>query len=178
LSWQRRLKRSCDTSPVRGPSLEAGELPSAHRPPLLGKYDSSHLEALLAAQLRAVKAPPFVRELRFHPERQWRADFSWPDHKLMLEVMGGTHRGGAHTRHAGYQNDCEKMNEAVLLGWRVLWVTSDMVQDGRALAFIERALGLPTPPRRSFEFPRLAPGRGRKATRPRATRDSRLVLPR
>lgn len=145
----------------------------------MGKYDSSHLEALLAAQLRAIKAPPFVREHRFHAERLWRFDFAWVEQRFAIEIQGGTHRGGAHTRHAGYSNDCEKLAEAQLLGWRCIWVTSDMVQDGRALLFIERALGLPSPKRR-FEMPRLPPKRGaRRAVPIRASpaARSRLFLP-
>lgn len=113
-------------------------------------------------------------------ERKFRWDFAWPDLKLAVEIQGGTHRGGAHTRHAGYSNDCEKLAEAQLLGWRCIWVTSDMVQDGRALLFIERALGLPSPPRR-FEFPKLPPKRGApralRAAASRAASRSRLVLP-
>lgn len=43
---------------------------------------------------------------------------------------------------AGYAKDCEKLNEAVLLGWRVLRVTSDQIFDGRAVRWIQRAMGL------------------------------------
>jgi hypothetical protein len=56
-------------------------------------------------------------------------------------VDGGVHSGGRHTRGAGFEVDCEKLNEAVLLGYRVLRVTTKHVESGDALEWIERALG-------------------------------------
>jgi len=44
-------------------------------------------------------------------------------------------------RGLGYSQDCEKLNEAALLGWRVLRVTRDQIEDGRAAKWIERAMG-------------------------------------
>ena len=43
----------------------------------------------LETQIRAVGLPPPVTEYRFHPERRWRADFAWPEKKLLVEVDGG-----------------------------------------------------------------------------------------
>lgn len=100
----------------------------------------SKLEDTLAFQLRAAGTPEPVRELRFWPGRKFRLDFAWPSHKLAVEVDGGTWTRGRHVRGRGYENDCIKHNEAQLLGWRVLRFTSAMVNDGRALATIERAL--------------------------------------
>lgn len=81
-----------------------------------------------------------VYEYKFHPTRHWRFDFAWPELKLALEIEGGTRINGRHNRHKGYEADCEKYNEAQLMGWIVLRVTSEMVNDGRALRLIERAL--------------------------------------
>jgi hypothetical protein len=74
--------------------------------------------------------------------RMWRFDFAWPAHMLAVEVDGGTWAGGRHTRGAGFERDCEKVNEAVLRGWRVLRFTTKQVDSGEALAWIERALGV------------------------------------
>ena len=71
-------------------------------------------DALVAAWPDGVPAP--VRELRFHPERRWRFDFAWPDIKLAVEIDGR----GRHQTVVGVRNDCEKLNEALRLGWRVL----------------------------------------------------------
>jgi hypothetical protein len=43
-------------------------------------------------------------------------------------------------RGSGSEGDCEKINAATLMGWRVLRVTGAMVRDGRALEYVERAL--------------------------------------
>ena len=80
------------------------------------------------------------REVVFARPRRWRFDLAWPDRKLAVEVEGGGYVYGRHARPAGFEADCEKYNEAALLGWTVLRVTPHMVDDGRALAVIERAL--------------------------------------
>lgn len=96
--------------------------------------------ALLQTQIRALKLPDAVRELVFHPERKWRFDGAWPHAKIAFEIQGGTWSSGRHVRGNGYANDCEKLNEAVLLGWRLFWFTSQMVEKGIAIQVIERAL--------------------------------------
>jgi very-short-patch-repair endonuclease len=100
----------------------------------------SDLEETLAFQIKAAKFPEPRREGKFHPTRTWRFDFSWPNRMLAVEVEGGTWQKSRHTTGSGFEKDCEKYNEAVMLGWKVLRVTKTMVEDGRALAYIERAL--------------------------------------
>lgn len=94
----------------------------------------------LLLQIRGVGLPMPVEEFRFHPKRKWRFDLAWADRKIAFEIEGGTWSHGRHTRGKGFRLDCEKYNEAVILGWRVLRVTTGMVNDGTALAYIERAL--------------------------------------
>jgi very-short-patch-repair endonuclease len=94
----------------------------------------------LTALIRAAGLPAPIREHRFAPPRRWRFDYAWPAHRLALEVEGGTWAGGRHVRGRGYEADCEKYSEAALRGWRVLRVTTNMLNDGRALAMLERAL--------------------------------------
>lgn len=67
-----------------------------------------------------------VTEHRFHPVRKWRFDFAWPNQRVAVEIHGGTFSRGksGHTSGTGVQNDCEKMNAATVLGWRVLQYTS------------------------------------------------------
>ena len=99
------------------------------------------LEADLFIQLRSVGLTDGMeRELRFHRTRLWRFDFAWPDYCLAVEVEGLTYEGGRHQRVDGYAADCEKYNEAILCGWRVLRFSSRQVKRGEALATIERAL--------------------------------------
>lgn len=105
----------------------------------------SQLEELLAYQIRLAKLPEPVRELRFAKPRRWRADFAWPSAMVACEVDGGTWINGRHSRGSGVEADCEKASAAAILGWRVLRVTGAHVKDGRALQWIEQALGYQGP---------------------------------
>lgn len=104
---------------------------------------SSELEALLDFQMHAAGLPPWEAEFQFHPRRKWRADRGWPHLGLLVEVEGGIYLGnrGRHTNPVGFEQDAEKYNEAAILGYRVLRVTRKMIEDGRALDMIMRALG-------------------------------------
>lgn len=94
----------------------------------------------LAFQLKALKIP-FEPEYAFHPERKWRLDFAIPPDKIGIEVHGAVYSQGRHTRGKGFTGDREKMNEALILGWRVIEVTAEHIQNGKALEWVERALG-------------------------------------
>ena len=50
---------------------------------------------------------------------------------LAVEYEGGTWAGGRHTRAIGYANDCEKYNEAALLGWSVFRYSKGMAHIAR-----------------------------------------------
>lgn len=101
----------------------------------------SDLEDALVWQIRAAKLPAPVREHRFAPPRRYRFDLCWPDRKLAVEVDGGSWVAGRHSRGAGFEKDCEKYCLAAVLGFRVLRVTGAMVDDGRALGWVQEALG-------------------------------------
>jgi len=94
-----------------------------------------------AVLLRVSGLPLPEMEYRFAPPRRWRFDHAWPDQMLAMEVEGGVWTGGRHVRGKGYERDCEKYNEATLRGWRVLRVTTQMLNDGRAIVLLERAFG-------------------------------------
>jgi len=95
-------------------------------------------EKLLDLQLRAEKISGYDREYQFHPTRKWRFDFAWPLEKFAVEIEGGVWSNGRHNRGKGFIEDCIKYNEAVMLGWRVIRVTTEMVKSGEAMAYIER----------------------------------------
>ena len=99
---------------------------------------ASEYERTLETHIRQVGVPEPVREYRFHPDHQWRFDFAWPDRLIAVEVEGGTWATGRHSRGTGFELDCIKYAEAAIMGWRVVRVTSDMVEDGRAIAIVER----------------------------------------
>ena len=84
----------------------------------------------------------FAREIG----RRWRFDMAWPRHRIAAEIHGGVWAQGRHTRGAGFIADREKMNAAVLLGWRVLEYPAEqikknpagMIDDVRSLIAEER----------------------------------------
>jgi very-short-patch-repair endonuclease len=73
--------------------------------------------------------------------RLWRADFCWPDHKLIVEFEGGVFIRGRHTRGKPFEADCIKYNTATLMGYRVLRFTERHVTSGYAILTIKAALG-------------------------------------
>lgn len=106
------------------------------KPPSIG-------EEMLVLHLRDKKITGWVREFYFHPKvRKWHSDFCWPDINFIVEVEGGVHSKGRHVRPKGFTDDCEKYNEALLLGYRVLRVTTAQVKSEKAINWIERALEL------------------------------------
>jgi very-short-patch-repair endonuclease len=107
---------------------------------------TSNAEESLATLIRWEKIDQgMARELQFAAPRRWRFDFAWPVHKFAVEVEGGSWIGGAHTRGKHFESDAEKYNEAALLGWTVLRVTPKMIEDGRAIELIKRAIGWSSP---------------------------------
>jgi len=105
----------------------------------------SDLSESLAFLMRLEALPEPVREHKFHPTRKWRFDFAWPARMIAVEVDGGTWAGGRHTRGAGFEKDCEKLNAATLLGWRVFRFTTGMIDSGEAVSIITQALTAPDP---------------------------------
>ena len=83
------------------------------------------------------------REYRFDMERKWRFDFAWPTQKVALEVEGGVWSGGRHVRGSGYSKDIEKYNAATTQGWKVIRVTSKMLQDADTLPGLLEKAGVP-----------------------------------
>ena len=98
----------------------------------------------------------FLRQFKFKRDRAWRTDFIvWfprlrnefdklpsPGSQLCVEVEGVTYgKGGRHQRVQGFDADCEKYAELLLLNFRLLRVTPKMVKDGRAIAYINRFFG-------------------------------------
>ena len=101
----------------------------------------SDLPAPVGRTTRGLPVP--VVEHRFHPARRWKMDLAFLEQKISVEIMGGIHQGGRHTRAAGYRADCEKLNNAQLLGWKCIHLTYPDFKDGTAWETIRRFLKLP-----------------------------------
>ncbi|AUR95297.1 protein of unknown function DUF559 [Vibrio phage 1.205.O._10N.222.51.A7] len=95
-------------------------------------------KTILEAELKRVIE--FVCEHRFHKTRKWRLDYFIPSLKIGIELHGGVHSNGRHTRGAGFTEDREKMNEAMIAGILVLEVTTEQVKNGKAISMIKRAI--------------------------------------
>lgn len=79
-------------------------------------------------------------EYRFHPGRKWRFDIAFPQRKIAIEYEGIMTGKSRHTTITGFARDCEKYNEAVIAGWRVLRFTYDDVRSGKALDALIRLI--------------------------------------
>lgn len=97
------------------------------KPPPEPKVLGSWERALFAAQRLPMPTPEYV----FAAPRKFRADYAWPEQKILLEVDGGVWTGGRHTRGGGFLSDHEKGNLAAMLGWRVFKTTPSDFNKGR-----------------------------------------------
>ena len=123
--------------------LRTGSLPGVKQTkmnqPKVGKFDSD-AERQLFEQITAFGLPAPVVNYEFHPDRGFRFDGAWPDRKIAYEVQGGIWTGGKHGRGAGIAKDFEKLNEAILLGWRVFQFETGEISNGRAAVLLSRVL--------------------------------------
>lgn len=96
----------------------------------------------LVTLCRSMKIPEPVPEYPFAKSmgRKWRADYCWPSHMLILECNGGIWTQGRHTRGQGAVDDMEKLSEAAIMGYRVIYCTPEQMHNGVALDRVIRAL--------------------------------------
>jgi very-short-patch-repair endonuclease len=99
-----------------------------------GKLGNAEYEFLKLWQATAPDFPQPEPQYEFAKKemgRKWAADFCWPGYDLIVEIQGGVwmKTPGGHTSGAGYTRDCERMNAAQELGYRILYYTPQMVRD-------------------------------------------------
>lgn len=113
-----------------------------HRGPSFPASSSSSAAPIypIVGLCRAAGLPEPVPEYTFAKPRRWRFDYAWPLHRLALEIDGGVWTQGRHTRGAGKIADMEKLSEAAILGWRVLYAVPDDLRNGVAMSRVIRAL--------------------------------------
>jgi len=106
------------------------------------KYKPTIVTAYYATH--GIPAPEY--EYRFHPVRKWRFDMAWPDYMVALEVEGGVHVRGRHSRGAGMVKDMEKYNHAIMCGgWFVLRCTPRDVCMLETAEMVKKVLVIRTP---------------------------------
>ena len=100
----------------------------------------SPLECELEIQMRAMKIQAPLTEFIFHPTRKWRFDFAWPGKMFAVEVEGGAHSNGRHTRGYGFVADLEKYHYAMDLGWNVYRCGAELIRSGQAVNLIQKIM--------------------------------------
>lgn len=128
-----------------GSARKSRKMSSSKSPATRRKKNPLGPEEQMVEQVRlAMPKAFFLRNHRWHHHRRWEMDLAFLSERVGVEVQGGTWLGrkGGHTSPLGYAKDREKNNEAQLLGWIVLEVTTNQVRSGQALQWIERALSL------------------------------------
>lgn len=97
-------------------------------------------EDMLAFQIKAAGLPDPVRQHFYAPPRKLRADFAWPERRLLVEVQGGVFNRKAHGSITGVLADIDRLNAATIAGWHMLRFVPDQVKNGSALAVIESVI--------------------------------------
>lgn len=100
----------------------------------------SELEEEFLRQVRAESLLEPEREYVFARPRKYRFDFAWPDQLIAVEIQGGVFSKGRHVRGKGYEDDCEKFNLAMLMGWHVFQFTGRHIRLQLAVEVVKRAL--------------------------------------
>lgn len=135
----------------RAPVVESSSKPEPPARARLRKEQArekrERLELMLLNQVRAADLPEPERDkpvLKGSHDRVFgygfRFDFVFRADRLLVEVHGLLHKreqAGGHQTHAGVSRDLQKLNMATVEGWRYLAVTREMIEDGRAIQWIE-----------------------------------------
>lgn len=58
--------------------------------------------------------------------KKFRLDYAWPEHKIAVELNGGTFQRMGHSTGRGIQRDYVKLNYCQILGWLVIQFDSSM----------------------------------------------------
>ena len=96
-------------------------------------------EELMAVHLKELGVT-YERQYAYVPKRRFRADFALPEHRLLIEVVGGVYTYQAHGSIKGVKADMERLNLATLHGWKLLRFTPHEVDVGYAKETIKRTL--------------------------------------
>jgi len=103
---------------------------------------NSRYEQIFSRQLAEVGLTNFEREVRFNPDTGQRFDFADKTLKLAIEIEGSVWRKGRHTFGQGFMDDCDKYNEAALLGWCVLRIPAPWVAELKGKRLIPNRRGI------------------------------------
>jgi len=100
------------------------------------KYNKKIVEAFF----KNCGLPECTFEHKFHKTRKWRFDMAFLEDMIAIEVQGGVFSGGRHSRGAGMRKDYEKHNQAVLYGWRMIYVLPEQVLKADLVNLIKKVM--------------------------------------
>lgn len=145
---KKAAKRKLDLRPLFRAELERDYGPAAAesfdraqrgepdpKPAREARQGPSLLEMRMWQQIEEAGLEKPVREYWHIPGRDFRLDLAWPSKRVGLEIQGAQHRIKGR-----FSADIEKRALGLLEGWRILEVSRKEISDGRALAWLERAL--------------------------------------
>lgn len=117
------------------------------------KAEVEKARSIFVATAIAHGLPEPTPEYRFDLTRRWRFDWmfrkpekfrrdlhSWVLPGVAVEIQGGLHNRGRHTRGAALVDEYEKLTAAQIQGWIVLLVTPKQVESGEVFGLARRAL--------------------------------------
>ena len=113
---------------------------------ILRLEDSSVVDSRLERRFtRAVKRANLPRPVLHHPVKlpdgsMRYPDFSYPDRKLIVEVVGYRYHGGRRK----WEKDLIRSSDLGALGWRILYITRDQLRnhERETMQRLRRALGI------------------------------------
>jgi len=115
------------------------KLPKKEADKQLARAEREKWERAWKLQVRAAGLPEMAEQFKFHPDRQWKLDFSYPELRLGVEVEGGIWRkgGGAHSHPLNIERDIEKHNALIMARWTVFRFTPQIITSGTGLRMVE-----------------------------------------
>lgn len=109
---------------------------------MISKYKPAPAPAIFQQVCKTYRLPEPIPEFMFHPDRKWRCDwfFEANGRRVALEVEGGIHTGGRHTRAAGFKGDIEKYNALSMRGIFLIRVTPDSLMSTSTFTSLKAVL--------------------------------------
>jgi len=93
----------------------------------------SEAEAQLAQAFTDAGLTGWVQQYRYVKGRKHRADFAFPEQRLIVEVDGGVYNRKAHGSISGILRDMERSNLAAVNGYRVMRYTPSVIKSKKQL---------------------------------------------
>ncbi len=129
----------------RKQAREMGIVPDSRNPKTRAQNRAAALasrnarEDMITAYCVSRGLPVPIFEHRFHDTRRWRFDLLF-EGVVAVEICGGVWKQGHHSRGQDQLDDWEKWNTAQMLGYLVLLVSPQQIEDGSAFVLVQRAL--------------------------------------